>query len=294
MAHSSSLEFRIRQLLGGKSAPQSPIRYAAVGIGTTFLAAVLIGCGTVQKNSGEADSTYLSGAHTPLTPIDSRELSALIGSPPSKAIKYKLNIRVIGQNGGTLAGPGLLNGKADDFRTFPPSITVRTGQKGTLEMIREFPHPTSFDLPQWPDADGSRKPAKRPEAGAALPNGGSYPVTPVTPRDFSFRNIGWKLDALTVKPQGAFLVVSGTFHETTFDGFIQNAGEAYSPIITSGTNAFGRKELVVLSDNKVLSPTFTSRETPFQAAALPGKTYRIRLNLKQPDAFLEVTCAPEE
>ena len=52
-------------------------------------------------------------------------------------------------------------------------------------------------------------------------------------------------------------------------------------------------EQVVLTDNKSLSPTFSQRETPFTAAALPGKTYRLRLNLKHPDAFLEITASPE-
>ena len=123
--------------------------------------------------------------------------------------------------------------------------------------------------------------------------GGSFPVTPTTPSKFTYRTIGWRADEVTVEPERAYLKVSGTFHETTFDGFIRNAGEAYSTIITKGTNAFGRKEEVVLSDNKVLSPTFTTRETGFKVAALPGKTYRLRLNLKHPDAFLEISCTPE-
>ena len=124
-------------------------------------------------------------------------------------------------------------------------------------------------------------------------NGGSFPVTPTTPSQFAKRAIGWKADQVTVQAESAFLTVSGTFHETTFDGYIRNAGEAYSTIVLKDTNAFGIEEGVVLTENKVLSPTFTTRETPFKVTALPGKTYRVRLNLKHPDAFLEISCSPE-
>ena len=51
MAHSSNLESRIRQLLGGKPSTQSPVRFAAAGITLTFITAGFIGCSAVQSES---------------------------------------------------------------------------------------------------------------------------------------------------------------------------------------------------------------------------------------------------
>ena len=295
MAHSSTLEFRIRHLLGKKFAPQSPARFAAAGIGLSFLTAGFIGCSNVQQESRDSNDLNLPGARTPITPIDSEELKGLLSTDPSQAKRFTVNFRVINLAGHDLTAPSRTlsfpSSKDPDFRTFTHSVTLRREQTGQVQSILEFPHPTKFDPPQWPSADGTRSPVA--PSAPVQSTGGSFPFTPTTPSKFSYGSIGWRADEVTVQPERAYLKVSGTFHETTFDGFIRNAGEAYSTIVTKGTNAFGHKEEVVLSDNKALSPTFTTRETPFIVAALPGKIYRVRLNLKHPDAFLEISCTPE-
>jgi len=95
-----------------------------------------------------------------------------------------------------------------------------------------------------------------------------------------------------VEPKAAFLVVQGRFVETLFDGFVDGAGEAFSPIMAPATAALGRPTTVMLTENQVKQPTFTTRETPFVVSALPGKAYRVRLNTKQPGWFLEVRAEP--
>lgn len=292
MALTTALEFRIRHLLSMRPAPQSPVRYAAAGIGLTALAAVFLGCSTVQRGAKPTDDIFLAGAETPIQPIDSQELEKLLNTTPSKAGKFIMSFRIIDQAGRDLQRP--FNQTIGDrtISLFPKTATLRSGQKGIVQTIREFPQPTSYDPPQWPSSDPTRPPVRT--TGPGLDNGGHFPVIPSTPQKFVVTNIGWEIKELSVQPEGAFLTLSGTFHERTFDGLTRNAGEAYSTIVTQGTNAFGRKEQVDLTDNKVLSPTFTSRETPFRVTALPGKSYRLRLNLKQPDAFLEVSCAPME
>ena len=279
MAHSSTLEFRIRHLLGKKSARQSPARFAAAGIGLSFLTAGFIGCSSVQRESRDPNDMNLPGARTPNRPNDIMELKKLFAADPATAKRFIVKCRVIDLAGTDLNVPCL---ETSNLRTFPQTLTLRRGQVGNLESIREFPYPTRFNLPDL-------APFTPPPAAG----GGSFPVTPTTPQEFKFRNIGWEASQVTVRQDGALLMVSGTFRETTFDGFIQNAGEAFSPIITKGRNALGMQEEIVLTDNKVLAPAFTQRETPFTVAALPGKTYRLRLNLKPPDAFLEISCTPE-
>ncbi len=279
MAHSSTLEFRIRHLLGKKFAPQSPTRFAAAGIGLSFLTAGFIGCSSVQQESRDSNDLNLPGARTPNTPIETMELKKLFAADPSTAKRFIVKCRVIDLAGRDLNVPDMENSNP---RMFAQTLALRPGQKGHLETIREFPYPTRYDLPNL--AAFTPVPS---------PGGGSFPVTPTTPLEFKFRNIGWEASQVTVRQDGAMLMVSGTFRETTFDGFIQNAGEAFSPIITKGRNALGMEEEIVLTDNKVLTPAFTQRETPFTVAALPGKTYRLRLNLEYPDAFLEISCTPE-
>ena len=278
MAHSSNLESRIRQLLVSKLSPQSPARFAAAGIGLTFITAGFIGCSSVEREPRDPNDLNLPGARTPNVPIDIKELKKLFAADPSQARRFIVKCRVIDLAGRNLKVPGMI---PSDSRAFALTLPLRPGQKGRLEIIREFPFPTRFDHPKLIGF-----PPSSPE--------GSFPVTPTTPQEFNFRNIGWEATQVTVRQDGAWLMVSGTFRETTFDGFTQNAGEAFSPIITKGRNALGLEEEVVLTDNKVLSPAFTQRETPFTVAALPGKTYRLRLNLKEPDAFLEITCTPEK
>ena len=280
MAHSSTLEFRIRHLLGKKFAPQSPARFAAAGIGLSFLTAGFIGCSNVQQESHDPNDRNLPGARTPNAPIDTMELKKLFAADPSTAKRFLVKCHVIDLAGRDLNVPGI---EESNPPLFAYTLPLRPGQKGRLETIREFPYPTRYVLPKL----SAFTPVPAP------PGGGSFPVTPTVPMEFKFRNIGWEASQLTVRQDGAMLMVSGTFQETTFDGFIQNAGEAFSPIITKGRNALGMEEEVVLTDNKVLTPAFTQRETPFTVAALPGTTYRIRLNLKHPDAFLEISCTPE-
>jgi hypothetical protein len=97
-----------------------------------------------------------------------------------------------------------------------------------------------------------------------------------------------------VEPKAAFLVVQGRFVEILFDGFVDGAGEAFSPIMAPAKAALGRPTTVMLTENKVKQPTFTTRETPFVVSALPGKAYRVRLNTKQPGWFLEVKAEPHQ
>ncbi len=285
MAHSTTLESRLRRLLSPRPAPQSPLRFTGAGIGLTLLAAGFLGCGTVQREGRDSNDQSLPGAVTPISPIDGKELQTLFDAPASKANKFQVLLRILDSKGTVLPVTDPLSGFSSpgNRRTFLHTLTLRTGQKGNVESIREFPYPTEFHPPQMAPFTSV----------APSPAGGSFPVTPTTPQSFALRNIGLEVSGIIVEPKGAFLMVSGTFRETSFDGFIQNPGEAFSPITTKGTNSFGREETVVLTDNKALAPCFSVRETPFIVAALPGKPYRLRLNLKQPDAFLEITCTPE-
>ncbi|RYD35024.1 MAG: hypothetical protein EOP86_09575 [Verrucomicrobiaceae bacterium] len=84
--------------------------------------------------------------------------------------------------------------------------------------------------------------------------------------------------------QGGLLLVRGRSQQTAFENFTAQPGETGKPIYDdSGT---------LLTDNKQLQPTFSTRETPFLFDMLPGKTYRLPLGTGDGGATLELTPVP--
>lgn len=275
MAHPSNLEQRIRRIMQQNFNQLSPGRFATFGIAAALIVAGLIGCSHHRSAATNSDFNFLSGDVTPIPSIDVKELNKLISGSVPSGKKVSIKIRVIDQNGNELTVPPVPWPVAQQSAAvFSTTFKVYPKQHFKHESLVEFPFPTEFDLPV----------VSSPKSIS------SFPVTPTTPTVFATRELGWELDIPTLRTQGAFYVITGTFRETTFDGFIRNAGEAYSTITAESVTALGNVKPVVLTENKSLSPTFSTRETPISAAVLPGKTYRIRLNLRQQNAFLEVTC----
>ena len=90
------------------------------------------------------------------------------------------------------------------------------------------------------------------------------------------------------------LSVGGKVSHSSFDGFGQMPGEAFAPIYAPATGDDGRPTEVLLTENKVLQPQFTTRESPFVAAAAAGAACLIPVQLAFGQTFLEVTCTPGE
>lgn len=269
MAHPSTLEHRLRHILTKTLRPAGPARFASMGVCVSLVGAVFIGCSSVERE-GRGETIILPGAETPQVSIKEGDLKNLIGAEPSTALKFRLTYRVTDTKG-QLLRETFLQGGGSEPMTLAGQTTLKKGQEGKVEHMHEFPAPTGFDSPYKPGEISFSMVSTIPWWGHEL----------------KFSNVGWSMDELKVRPQGASLVVSGVFRETVCDGFIRNTGEAFSPVVTDDGK-------VVLTDNKVLSPAFSSRETQFLTATLPGKTYRTRLNLRQPGAFLEITCDPLE
>ena len=280
MAHPSNLEQRIRRIIQQNFHQQSPGRFATFGIATALIIASLIGCSQHHSAATSRDIKFLPGEVTPTPSIDVKELNKLMSGTVPSGKKATIKIRVVDLNGNELTVPSPPSPPApwpiaqQSAAVFSTTFKVYPKQHFKHESLVEFPYPTDFDLP----------------VVSSPKNISSFPVTPTTPTVFATRELGWELDIPTLRTQGAFYVIVGTFRETTFEGFIRNAGEAYSSITAESVTALGNAKPVVLTENKSLSPTFSTRETPISAAVLPGKTYRIRLNLRQQNAFLEVTC----
>ena len=151
-----------------------------------------------------------------------------------------------------------------------PSIIVRGGQRSKIEVIREFPYPTEFDPPQIPQTFGGGGGLNGGLGGSQ--QGSSFPVTPTTPNSFQFRNTGVTMEVEAIVGEDGYTIDLTLAPEVVeFEGFI-NYG---SPIQTTGINALGQSEPVVLTDNKILQPVFATRKLSTQVLIWDRQTVGI-------------------
>lgn len=142
-----------------------------------------------------------------------------------------------------------------------PSVTTRSGQRATIEVIREFIYPTEFDPPQIPQTVGAT-------TGAA---GGSsaVPVTPTTPTAFEMRPVGVRMEVdPVIGPDGYTIDLNLAPEVTEFEGFI-NYG---SPINSSSTDALGNPVTVELTPNIINQPVFSTRKVTTAVTVWDGQT----------------------
>ena len=147
-----------------------------------------------------------------------------------------------------------------------PRVTTKSGQKATIEIIREFLYPTQFQPPQIPQTIGST-------AGGILGSGGSsapsFPVTPTTPTNFEKRNTGVSLEVEPVIGPDNFTIDMNLEPQVVeFDGFV-NYG---SPIQTTSTNALGMATTSVLTPNVINQPIFDVRKVSTSVSVYDGST----------------------
>jgi general secretion pathway protein D len=150
-------------------------------------------------------------------------------------------------------------------------VKTRPGQTVAVETILEFSYPIAYEIPQ----------IKKLKLGNPDPSASSYPVTPTTPLAFGHRNLGTELK-LTPKLRGPYIEISGSLKVTMLSGFGRGAGEPFSPIVEAGSG-------VVLTDNKVLLPHFTTEEYEIHSIGLPGMEHVIKFDKLQ----FHLTCKTE-
>lgn len=143
-----------------------------------------------------------------------------------------------------------------------PEVITRPGQNALVQSVSEFPYPEDFEPPQIPNAVG----------------GGGGIVTPATPTNFTYRNLGVSLEVLPqVGPDRRVIEVAVNPVVTDFEGFI-NYG---TPIVGSSntttinlvngtignTSVFGE-----LTPNAILKPLFRTTRGNTSVRVLDGQT----------------------
>jgi general secretion pathway protein D len=141
-----------------------------------------------------------------------------------------------------------------------PSVTARSGQKATIEIIREFIYPTEYEPPE------------PGEGGDGDNSGGSTVVTPATPTAFETRNTGVTLEIEPTIGENDFMIDLRFVPEIVeFEGFI-NYG---SPIFSVGRTAIGTASSVLLTENRIEMPVFSTRRVNTSLTIYDGYTVAV-------------------
>jgi general secretion pathway protein D len=151
-----------------------------------------------------------------------------------------------------------------------PSVTTKSGAPANVEVSREFIYPTEFDPPEIPQNFGAVGTTSTAFGGfGASGSTSSFPVTPTTPTAFEMRPVGVKLEAEpTVGADGYTIDLNLAPEVTEFEGFI-NYG---SPIQTGANDALGNPTTIVLTENRIEQPVFSTRKVKTSVTIWDGQT----------------------
>ncbi|MCF7789921.1 MAG: SLBB domain-containing protein [Prosthecobacter sp.] len=120
-----------------------------------------------------------------------------------------------------------------------PSVTTRSGQKATVEVVREFIYPTEFDPPRQ---------ATQTE-----------PLIPTTPTAFEMKPVGVRMEVVPTLMENGSIDLTVTPEATSFEGFIDYG----TPITQAGK---------VVSENKIQQPIFHTLKTTASFVMEPGQS----------------------
>jgi len=154
-----------------------------------------------------------------------------------------------------------------------PSVTTRSGQRATIEIIREFIYPTEFDPPEIPQTFGNGGLGGGGGGGIIpglnLAQVSSFPVTPSTPVAFEMRPVGVTMEVDPVLGDDGFTIDLNLAPEVVeFEGFI-NYG---SPIQAGAVDALGNPTTVTLTENRIEQPVFATRKVTTAVTIWDGQT----------------------
>jgi len=150
-----------------------------------------------------------------------------------------------------------------------PSVTTQNGLKANIDIVREFPYPTSFEKPQLSNSSNIAYSAG-PFSGDGKPGDGVLPsplilAIPPTPREFETQDVGVSLEVKpTTYPDQRIDLDITKAQVLDFDGFI-NYGV---PIVTS----LRENVVTVLTPGTINQPVFNLRSMVTDLQVLDGQT----------------------
>ncbi len=162
-----------------------------------------------------------------------------------------------------------LNQKKGVDLTVATSVIVKSGQRASTFSGRKFWYPTEFDPPQIPQTVVAPQPIFRdPTTGDlfTLPTSlGQPPVTPATPNSFQEKDVGSSIEVeATIGEDGYTVDLNLSLMFSEFDGFINY-----------GTPIKAMDSPVILTDNRILQPTFSRASATAQVLVYDGQTVAV-------------------
>jgi len=150
-----------------------------------------------------------------------------------------------------------------------PSVVTRNGQAATIQIMREFFYPTSYEPPEVPQSTGGGVNTDNPTNPTNSANSANL-VTPANPSDFQMRETGILLELLPVADATrnyVDLTIAPTL--TDFTGYI-NYG---SPINSIAINPLtGTPQVTEITPNLILQPIFSVSHVNTQVTIADGAT----------------------
>jgi general secretion pathway protein D len=151
---------------------------------------------------------------------------------------------------------GLSQHKSADLVT-APTIVTKSASKAKIEVVRELIYPVEFDPPELPQ-----------EVNTAA-GGGVFPVTPAHPTTFQMRPTGVTLEVdPQVGPDNYTIELSLAPEVVEFDGFVNYGSE----ITAAGTDLLGNPTQIVVTDNRIDLPIFSTRRVSTNVTVFDGST----------------------
>ncbi len=208
--------------------------------------------------------------------INRNSIDAILNNPSRTAQSANVAPGILGLTGLFSDGQvqvimrGLAQKKGTDLMT-APSVTAKSGQKATIEIIREFIYPTEYEPPELPQQVGQTGGGGGLQIGGSS-NGGGFPVTPATPTAFEMRKTGVTLEIEPTIGENDFVIDLRFAPEIVeFEGFI-NYG---SPIQSPSTDALGNPVVSVITENRIEMPVFSARRVNTSLTIYDGYTVAV-------------------
>ncbi len=166
---------------------------------------------------------------------------------------------------------GLAQKKGSDLMT-APSVTARSGQKATIEVIREFIYPIEYEPPQVPQNIGGGGGGFNNNNGGQQQAPQSIPVTPASPVAWETRNTGVTLEIEPNIGENDFVIDIRFLPQIVeFEGFV-NYG---SPILAPSVDADGNPITLVVTENRIEMPVFSKRSVDTSLTIYDGYTVAV-------------------
>ena len=142
-----------------------------------------------------------------------------------------------------------------------PKVTTKSGQRATIEIIREFSYPADYELPQVSASTGRV----------------FEPVVPTTPTSFETKNVGITLEVEpTVGPDNFSIDLILAPRVVEFEGFINYGSPinaSVAPLLFTGFGTvLGDTQVIVATPNIINRPVFSTREVTTEVTVYDGQT----------------------